>query len=771
VPPALSLPARIAHVLHLGLAHQRAGRPFFAQACYRKILEIDPHHAEALHLLGLLAQQAGNYEAAIKLIGAAIQSSPHAAHYHNNLGNTYFRALDRPQAGSPKAASGAGLPLVLPSEGLHPSKPRPGFHPNAPRPGASGTPEDAAIICYRRALELQPNYADAHYNLAQAYLRQARLPLAAEALRRAVALQPACARFFCSLGHVLSRQGEVEEAEACYHRVLALQPDYAEVQHNLGNRLQRRGDLAAAAECYRCALALKPTLAVSHHHLAGILAEMGDLPGALAGYRRAIELQPDYSEACTNLAILLEKEGDLGGAMTACRSAVRAKPTSARAHSNLAAVLSQAGEPTEALAMATQALTLQPTCAEAHTNLAGILWQQGRYAEAVASCRRAIALQPDCVAAYCNLGSALADLGDLDGALESYRKVLALQPDSAAATYYSGLIHLQQGDLARGWTHYEARWHLKSMGRKRRNFPQPLWRGESLNGARILLYAEQGLGDILQFVRYVPMVAERGGHVILQVPPALRRLLHGLPGVSELLPFGETLPDFAWQCPLMSLPRAFATELSSIPASVPYLYPHPSDVQSWQHKLDCGERLRVGLVWAGNPKHVRNRQRSLALGQLAPLAEVEGVSYYALQKGLAPAPAGPAWPEGAPLTDLGPQQHDLADAAAIVSSLDLVISADTAVAHLTGALGKPVWILLQFMPDWRWLLHREDSPWYPTARLFRQPVLGDWDSVLQRVTAELKQLSQTMQTDKRPNHSGDASRYGGGLPIDVRMAT
>ena len=709
--PAQSVRIGIARVLQLGMAHHRAGRRLFAEACYRKVLAIDPQHAEALHLLGLIAQQAGNHEAARRLIGASIKLEPQAAPYHNSLGNTYYEAAT---AIDPEAAAGAGWPLAPPPDAL-----------------------EAAAACYRRALQLQPGYAVGHYNLAQIYLRQDQLQAAGEALRQAVALQPGCAPFYCGLGQVLSRQGAEEEAQACYRRVLSLQPDYAEAQHNLGNRRQRRGDLAGAAECYRCALALKPALAVTHHHLAGVLARQGDVPGALASYRRAIELKPDYAEACTNLAILLEEQGDVAGAAEACRRAVRANPRSARVHSNLAAVLSQSGDTAEALEMACQALALQPACAEAYSNLAGILWQQGRYAEAVDSCRRALALKPDCAEAHCNLGSALGDLGDLEGALESYRKVLALHPDSATAAYYSGLIYLQQGDLARGWASYEARWRLKSMLWKRRHFPQPLWRGEALQGVRILLYAEQGLGDILQFVRYAPLVAARGGHVILEVPPALRRLLSNLPGVSEIVSFGDPLPDFAWQCPLLSLPQAFATDLSSIPASVPYLCPDPAEVRSWSEKLD-GKGLRVGLVWAGNPKHVRDRQRSLALGQLAPLAEGGGISFYALQKG--PAPAGPPWPESVQLTDLGPQQRDLADAAAIVANLDLVISVDTAVAHLTGALGKPVWILLQFMPDWRWLLQREDSPWYPTARLFRQPALGDWDSVVRRVALELHQL-------------------------------
>jgi Flp pilus assembly protein TadD len=463
------------------------------------------------------------------------------------------------------------------------------------------------------------------------------------------------------------------------------------------------------------------------------------MDGALQNYRHAVQLKPDYAGAYTDIAILLDQQGDLPGAEDACRRAVAANPDSPRVHSNLAAVLDRQERFAEAAESCRQALARDPGLAEAHSNLAAVLWRQRDLAAAVASCRQAISINPNCAAAYCNLGTALSDQGDLAEGLRCYERVLTLQPDSAAAIYYSGLTHLLQGNFSQGWQNYEHRWRLKHMHSFRRNFPQPLWRGEALHGARILLYPEQGLGDILQFVRYVPLVAACGGKVILEVPPTLKQLLSGIEGATEIVVRGESLPDFSWQCPFMSLPLAFGTDLASIPAKIPYLHADPDKVQAWSQRLE-GEGLRVGLVWAGNPKHVNDCQRSLSLAQFAPVTQVPGVSFYALQKGPG-AIETQSLPAGMRLIDLGPYQSDIADTAAIVANLDLVLSVDTSVAHLAGALGKPVWILLQYMPDWRWLLEREDSPWYPTARLFRQSAFNDWTPVLQRVAAELARLA------------------------------
>jgi hypothetical protein len=333
---------------------------------------------------------------------------------------------------------------------------------------------------------------------------------------------------------------------------------------------------------------------------------------------------------------------------------------------------------------------------------------------------------------------------DVEKAEECFEQILKLEPDSAEARAFLGLIHLMQGKFRLGLTEYESRWGTPYGLRFRRRFSQPLWKGEPLEGSRILLHAEQGMGDTLQFVRYIPLVAARGARVVLEVQPRLHRLLTQTPGAPEIICRGDALPDFDWQCPLLSLPLATGTDLNTIPAQIPYLYPDPTQAEKWRQRLS-GNSLRVGLVWAGNPFHPHEFWRSIPLEQLAPLVKLEGVTFYSLQMG---APADQLKQRGsqARVIDLREEQKDFADTAAIVANLDLVISIDTSVAHLAGAMGKSVWVLLCKSADWRWMLEREDSPWYPTARLFRQSTMGNWQDVVTRIEHELRKL--VAQADK-----------------------
>jgi tetratricopeptide (TPR) repeat protein len=700
-PKPLTLsPEKTAASLAAGLRHHLAGRLPEAESCYREILQSDPRHADALHLLGILAQQVGQFDVAIELIRAATQHNPHSADYHNNLANTY-RLQDQ---------------------------------------------LSAAVDAYRTATSLDPEHLDALHSLA----------------------------------NVLAERNEFSEAEACFRRVLQLHPGHADALYNLGNLKARQHDLPAAIDCYQQALKLKPDCAAFHFNLAHALQESGFLAAAVDAYKRSLAIAPDDPEANYNLGAVLRVQNELPEAANALRRAVVLKPDYAQAFSNLAAVLQELGDFSGAHKLLRRAIVLSPGLAEAHCNLSGNLWRQGDLAAGRESCRRAIALNANLAEAHTNLGHILADQGDLPGALDSYDHALALKPDvssrdavggstkmwkrgdlleafeseSASACYqqalrsktnsaeiihYVGLAHLLRGDFAAAWQNYECRWHTRTLRGAIRNFPQPLWRGEPIEGARILLHAEQGIGDTMQFARYLPLVAARNATVILEVQPELCGLFAGMEGASQVIARGDRLPEFAWHCPLLSLPLAFGTELATIPANVLYLRPNPAAVQAWSQRLQ-DDGLRVGLVWSGNPLHVRDPQRSLPLDQLRPLLEVSRTTFYSLQKGSA-ADQLLALPNEINLIDLGPLLKDFADTAAVISNLDLVISVDTAVAHLTGALGKPVWILLSYAPDWRWLLNRDDSPWYPTARLFRQPAPGDWTSVVDRIVNELEQLA------------------------------
>lgn len=636
--------------------HHRAGRLAEAERRYRRILEYEPAHADALHLLGLLAHQVGQHEPARQLVAAAVAVKPEVAVFHNTLGNVW-RALGE---------------------------------------------LDAAVAGYRRALALQPDLAEAHNNLGVVLRQLGQATEAEQCYRRAIALRPDYAEALGNLGNVLLEQGRREEAEGCYRRVLALRPDAAETHNSLGNVLHESGQLTEAEQCYRRAITLRPDYAEAYNSLGNVLHDQGQLEEAEQRYRQALAHQPDLSEAYNNLGNVLRLQGRLAEAETALR----------------------------------QAITLKPDFAEAYNNLGVTLLDQWRLPEAAAACRQAAQLMPTLAAAHNNLGVALKEQGALSEAVVCYEQALALQPDYPEAHVSLAFAHLLRGDYARGLAEYEWRWRCLDFVPRRRGFVQPLWDGQPLAGRTLLLHAEQGLGDTIQFLRYVPLAAARGGQVILECYPELLRLLGpGYGGAAAVIGRGQSLPPFDVHAPLMSLPCLFGTRLETVPNELPYLAPDPALTARWAERLAGLGRPRVGLVWATNRLSKTARCRSLAPAALAPLAGAADVRFVGLQKG--EAAEATAAPPGLDLLNIGPELDDFADTAAVLAHLDLLISVDTSVAHLAGALGRPVWVLLPFSPDWRWLLDREDSPWYPTARLFRQPRLGDWTSVIARVAAAL----------------------------------
>jgi hypothetical protein len=385
-----------------------------------------------------------------------------------------------------------------------------------------------------------------------------------------------------------------------------------------------------------------------------------------------------------------------------------------------------------------RALVLQSNHAEACDNLGIALAEKGQFEAAVTAHQRAIECKPELVNAHNNLGTALIEVGRVDGAAMAFRRALELKPDYADAKFNYSLVLLLQGEYLRAWPWYETRADDPSW--PKRNFSVPMWDGGPVEGRRILVHAEQGFGDSIQFIRYVRLLAARGTHVVLECPSILARLFGEAPGVAEVVVAGEVLPMFHWHVPLPNLPKLFQTTLETIPGETPYLFPNKELTETWAGRL--GERpgrLKVGLAWAGRPENVRLRKRHIDFEMLRPLLEVNGIDFFNLQ--IDPgAGVGQQLPPSAQLIDFTAQVHDFADTAALMSQLDLVISVDTAVAHLAGALGRPVWTLLPFVPDWRWGLKSAESAWYPTMRLFRQPSLGDWNTVIGRLAGELAAL-------------------------------
>jgi hypothetical protein len=438
-------------------------------------------------------------------------------------------------------------------------------------------------------------------------------------------------------------------------------------------------------------------------------------------------------------AAALYQAGRLDEADAACREILAASDERHFFAWHLRSVVAaRRGDAASAAEFATRALALDGANAEVLANRGAALRKLGRYQEALADYDRAIALAPASAEAHNNRGVALAALGRYDAALAAYARALELAPGFERARFNRGLVRLVLGDLEGGLADHEARWNGSDIHLGRPKFPQPVWDGAApLAGRTILLHGEQGLGDAIQFARYVPLVAQRGARIVLHVHAPLVPLLRQLP-VAQVLSFEEALPPFDTYCALMSLPLAFGTTLASIPSTVPYLAPSRERIERWRATLGEASRPIVGLAWSGSATHTNDRNRSMALAQLAPLHAVAG-TLVSLQKEVRPDDADALRALG--VRHFGEQLRDMEDTAALVALMDAVVSVDTSAAHLAGAMAKPVRILLPYVPDWRWLTERSDSPWYPTARLVRQPAPGDWEAVAARVAGELRQLA------------------------------
>ncbi|QCG93025.1 tetratricopeptide repeat protein (plasmid) [Azospirillum sp. TSA2s] len=562
-----------------------------------------------------------------------------------------------------------------------------------------------------------------------------RVEVAAGIYRQILQVAPRQADALHLLGVALRRQ-QPAMAVRLIREALTHNPELAEAHINLANVLQDLGRPGEAAASFRRALALRPELDGAWGGHAFAQRMLGRLDASVADYRRAVRLAPGLAETRNGLANALQDLKRYGEAALCYRHALALEPTHASASNNLSIALRELRRPEEALLWQCRTVARDPAFAAAHTSLGITLQELGRLDEAAACHARAIACEPGLTAAYNNLGNTHQAQNRLDAAIVQYCHALHTDPDSPDAHRNLGIGLLVAGRFAEGWREYEGRLRCKDAP-VLADLPKPRWGGEALAGRRILLHSEQGLGDTIQFCRYAPLVAARGGQVVLGVQPSLTRLLHGMRGVAEVRSGGVPLQAFDLHIQMLSLPGLFGTTLGSVPAQVPYLYPEPEMAARWAERLGRLTGLRVGLVWAGSPGHGNDKNRSVRLDAFAPLAALPGVTLVSIQKGPSEGLAADP-PGGMPLVNLSPDIADFADTAAIAANLDLVICVDTSVAHLCGALGRPTWVLLPFAPDWRWMLEREDSPWYPTMRLFRQERPGDWSGVLARVAEALR---------------------------------
>lgn len=554
-----------------------------------------------------------------------------------------------------------------------------------------------AAICFSQTIEIDPSNSQAFWRLGQAYRELGLTAEARDACEEALRLCPSspAAHFELALSYYAANECET----ALRHVLDAAQndPESAVYRLWLGNVQHRLSFEQEAIQSYEAAASLDSSSAEAVYNLGVVLTGVGRTREAMDAYREALKRDPSHPRAWNNLGILLQSGGCLIEARECYGKAMERDRTFLEARYNFGLALQESDEPVAAEAEYREVLAADPNHAEAGANLGNLLLASGKPVEA----------------------------------LRCYEQVISAHPENAEAQWNAGVVRLLLGDYQRGWEGYE--WRFKQREAKPRHFDRPLWDGSDCDGATILIHTEQGFGDAIQFIRYAKAVAERGGRVVVECQEALRGILRTAPGVHRVVARGQESIPHDWHIPLMSLPRVFATTLETIPGDVPYIaapeIPPPEEMLR-------ASGLRVGVAWAGNPNHKNDRNRSMAPAELTILAAVPGVKWFSLQKDAAA-------PGSFPAVDLSAYMGDWSATAALVRRLDLVVAVDTAVAHLSGALGGTVWTLLPFVPDWRWGLVGDRTPWYPTMQLFRQETPGDWRAVLKRVADQLSRLAES----------------------------
>lgn len=541
------------------------------------------------------------------------------------------------------------------------------------------------------------------------------------------------------MGVIECKRKRFAESEIWFRKALALNPDSAEILCNYAMALIMRKNFTGAIPLLERAIEIKADFAPALHHLGNSYKESGNGAEAVHTYERLLALKPDDVEVMYNLAILAKQRGNLPSARAYCERAVGREPLNPFCINNLGIICYMMGDYRMAAACYRKALELKPDYPEALNNLSLLMHEMGDFNRAFALSSRALTLRPNYPEALNNLGISLMDTGRLDEAIEALRQAVCLNDTDPETQYNLSIALLAAGQFEEGWRRHEARWQTRHLKDAYRKYTQPAWHGERQEGRVLFIHHEQGMGDTLQFCRYAPMAAELGLRVVMAVQKPLVRLIKSIEGIEEVMAGGEEPSAFDFHCPMMSLPLALKTWLGTIPGGAPYLRPDEKDVLEWRKRLVpiASDKVRVGLVWAGSARlhspslAMTDRRRSISPEMLASVVKNGNIHFFSLQK------EGPKAPESLGLIDLMDECQDFADTAALIANLDLVITVDTAVAHLAGALGKPVWVMNRFDSCWRWQRQRETTDWYPTMRLFNQPKAGDWASVTARIAAEL----------------------------------
>lgn len=603
----------------------------------------------------------------------------------------------------------------------------------------------AAIKLLRGILRDAPNHIESLGLLANLALAHHKPEMARELLERATQLRPGNGLLRMNLGVAYSKLGRLDDALAELHRAVRFRPQDGMVHFNLGEVQFAKGLHNDAGHSYQRAIHLRPNFTPARYRFARLLEASGAINAAVVAYQKLLELEPKRDDAYVDLGNVLRRCGNDEKAIDCYRVALKLNPRSVSAHNNLANSLRDHGKLAEALAHARRAIEIAPNNPILH-NGAGLAFELlGQYDNARSAFQKAIELDADYSNAHYNLGGLYQATGDLELAEAALNRAIECDPDKAEARYRLALGLLLQGEFERAWPNFLYRWRIRGgQSAASATFEQPMWDGEPILDKCLYLHADNDWRDAIQFVRYAKLVRPLVARIILECPRRLTHALADCEGVDEVVAAGEeTRPGFDVHAPLASLPALLGTPLEAIPAQIPYIDVDPRTTEKWRERLGTHEGLRIGIAWHGGGTNERSDARSIPLSQFAGGVALPGVTFFSLQKNdVRPAPAREN--AAAPLVALGSELERIDvgfdDTAGVIQNLDLVIATDTAIAHLAGALGTPVWVLLGSMPDWRWMLHREDSPWYPTMKLFRQATPGDWSGVLAQVQNGLQEF-------------------------------
>lgn len=598
-----------------------------------------------------------------------------------------------------------------------------------------------AVELISRAIALKPDSVRYHKTLGATFLEMGRLEEAEGSYRRAVTMNPSHAESWYHLGHILHRRLQIQEAASCFRRALQIQPNHLESRFELANALKTKGKLEEAIECYQEILASHSNLPEVHFHLGNVLRLSNRPQDAVGCYRRVMELQPESIKAINSLAITYQILSDHEKAAYYFQQVLKLRPDSVSTQNNLGNSLLQMERVEAAAVCFRKALKNNSDSLEARLSLSRLLHDRGNFKEATTGYRRILQTHPEDADVLTHLGNVLLDQQCVKDALDCYEQSLHINPEHPGAHYHRSLVRLLRGEYERGWKEFDWRWKARSI--QPPTYDVPLWNGTPLPDGTILLTTERDVGDLFQFIRFASLVKERMKTVIVQCPYSLIPLLRSCPGIDSFVANDEPLPRFDVYSPLMSLPAILRTSLECLPRETPYLFARRDSADHWQDVLTFPGELRVGINWQNHPAQKKDHFRSIPLKAFAPLARIPGVRLVNLQQGSGLEQLD-EWKSSLKIIDPGTRVNTDSDSfletAAVIQNLDLVVSCDAAVAHLAGALGVPTFLAISSIPNWRWMLDRTDSPWYPGMRLFRQKSSGDWESVF----TDIRQAIETM---------------------------